>query len=123
GLRGERWGRFRPSGTSRAHGTIRFTIRFTIHFIIRFSIRFSDSFHTPGGEMKETNPPTLPYLRPGWRGAFDLAGGKIVFQSSFMLTTVQPRCFAWSHALSSRPTSDSRSSAYSRSESVWWPSS
>ena len=43
------------------------------------------------------------------RCAFHFVGGKMVAQSSFMLTTVQSLATASSHALSSLPTSDSRS--------------
>lgn len=46
-------------------------------------------------------------------------GEKITFQSSFMLTTVQPLALASSSPLSSRPIWDSRSYAHSRSASVW----
>jgi len=44
---------------------------------------------------------------------------KIVLQSSFILTTVQPFAWASSSPLSSRPTWDSRSYAHSRWASVW----
>lgn len=46
------------------------------------------------------------------------SGGKMVFHSRFMSTTVQPLAFASSSALSSLPTDDSRSYAHSRSPSV-----
>src|SRR6267142_256830 len=48
------------------------------------------------------------------------SNAKIFFQSAFMSTIVQPRPFASSSALSSRPTCDWRSYAHSRAASGWW---